>query len=110
TLAPLYRRSVVDAVGPWPRTRLLEDWVYDAQAAALGVPLQYCDEYIAETRNHGGDRLCHLWISDPKAMRERIEAYFRVYEHARRAGLANESAPMQEYARSLFWMAREAGR
>jgi glycosyltransferase involved in cell wall biosynthesis len=109
TLAPLYRRSVVDAVGPWPRTRQLEDWVYDAQAAAIGVSLHYCDEYIAETRNHGGARLCHLWLTDPKAMRERVEAYFRVYEHAQRVGLQHDSEAMQEYARSLFWMARNAG-
>jgi len=109
TLTPLYRRSILDSMGPWPRGRQLEDWIYDAQAAALGVQLHYCEDYIAETRNHDEGRLCHLWQTDTGAMRDRISAYVTVLGLAQRAGLARESAPMQEFARSLFWMARSAG-
>jgi hypothetical protein len=109
TLAPLYRRSVLEAVGPWPAKRQLEDWEFDAQAGALGVKLHYCDQFIAETRNHAEGRLCHLWMTDAGAMRDRIDAYVQVLAHARRAAVARDAPEMQRFARSLFWMARNAG-
>jgi glycosyltransferase involved in cell wall biosynthesis len=108
TLTPLYRASALVKVGPWPATRQLEDWVYDAQAGALGLQLHYCDAWVAETRNHGESRLCHLWKTDPTAMRERCMAYVLVFGHARDAGIAVASPQMQQFVRSLFWMARNA--
>jgi hypothetical protein len=109
TLTPLYRRSVVDAVGGWPAKRQLEDWEFDAKAGALGVKLHYCNGFIAETRNHAEGRICHLWMTDANAMRDRISAYVEVHAHAQRAGVAREAPEMQQFARTLFWMARTAG-
>jgi len=109
TMTPLYRRTVLDRIGPWPRKRQLEDWEFDAQAAALDVQLHYDDCYVAETRDHGEARLCHLWRDDVNAMRERVSAYVALLAHAERAGVPQDSAEMQGFARSLFWMARCAG-
>jgi len=109
TLTPLYRRSVLEAVGPWPAKRQLEDWEFDAQAGALGVKLHYCDEFLAEVRDHGEGRICQLWMTDVGAMRDRVDAYAQVLRHAQSAGVPRESAEMQKFARSLFWMARNAG-
>lgn len=109
TLTPLYRRDLLDQVGPWPRTRQLEDWEYDAQAAALGAKLVFVDSYLAVSYDHGGDRLCHLWMRDPSAMRERVAAYVAVLNHAKRAGVPRDSVEMRQFVRSLFWMARTAG-
>ena len=108
TLTPLYRHSALARIGPWPTTRQLEDWVYDAQAAALGLQLHYCEAFVAETRNHGEARLCHLWKTDASAMRERCMAYVQVFGHAQSAGIATNSPQMQQFVRSLFWMARNA--
>lgn len=109
TLTPLYRRAVIDMIGPWPARRQLEDWVYDGQAGALGVKLHYCDGYVAETRNHGEARLCHLWVTDRVALRDRILAYVDMHRLAMSAGVALRSAEMQRFVRSLLWMARLAG-
>jgi glycosyltransferase involved in cell wall biosynthesis len=109
TMVPLYRREFLARIGPWPRARQLEDWQYDAQAGALGAKLHYVDEYIAVTRNHTQGRLCHLWQSDAAAMKDRLAAYGRVLECARRAGVEPDSPEMQRFVRSLFWMARTAG-
>lgn len=107
TLTPLYRRTALDRIGPWPRMKQLEDWVYDAQAAAVDVKLHYCgDAWIAVTRNHDDARLCAAWQTDPAAMRDRALAYERVLAHAREAGLDAQSKEMQRFARSLFWMSR----
>lgn len=110
TLTPLYRHVFLKKVGPWPGKKNLEDWEYDAQAGALNVSLHYVDEFVAETRNHGGDRLCHLWIINADVMRDRVSAYVSVLSYARRAGIEVHSDEMQRFSRTLFWMARNAGR
>ena len=109
TLTPLYRHRFLKQIGPWPSKKQLEDWEYDAQAGAMKVSLHYVDAFIAETRNHGGVRLCHLWMSNANAMRDRVSAYVAVLAHAQKAGVPRESPEMQKFARSLFWMARNAG-
>ncbi|MBG9389065.1 glycosyltransferase family 2 protein [Caenimonas aquaedulcis] len=110
TLTPLYRAGALQRIGPWPRLRQLEDWVYDAQAGVLGLELHHCgDAWIAVTRNHAGPRLCSIWQSDPSAMRERALAYERVAALAGSAGIDAREPEMQRFARSLFWMARTVG-
>lgn len=109
TLTPLYRRSALSAIGPWPPGRQLEDWIYDAQAGALGTTLHYVDEFIAETREHDENRLCHLWIDDPRAMEERLAAYPIVLSYSCKAGVDPNCAHMRRFARTLFFMARTAG-
>lgn len=109
TMTPLYRHAALTRVGGWPRKRQLEDWEYDAQAAAVGLKLHYDDVFVAETRNHDENRLCHQWRYDDNALRDRASAYVAVCGHARRAGVGLEAPEMQRFARSLFWMARIAG-
>lgn len=108
TSTPLYRRSALDQIGPWPISRQLEDWQFDAQAGAAGIKLKYVDAYVSETRNHDEPRLCHAWMSDQRAMRDRATAFLRVHEHAVAAGIERKSCDMQNFARSMFWMARTA--
>lgn len=108
TSTPLYRRSALDQIGPWPVSRQLEDWQFDAQAGAAGIKLNFLDAFVSETRNHDEPRLCHAWMSDPRAMRDRATAFLRVYEYAVTAGVESESPEMQKFARSMFWMARTA--
>ncbi len=42
-------------------------------------------------------------------MSDRIQAYAKVMDYARQAGLTPTSPEMQRLVRSVFWMAREAG-
>ena len=109
TATPLYRRSVLKQIGPWSKLRQLEDWEFDCRAAAAGIKLCFCNEYVAEYVNHDGERLCHAWIHNVDAMRDRASAYLRVANHAMRAGIARATPEMQRFARSLFWMARTSG-
>jgi len=109
TVTPLYRRSALERIGPWSRRRQLEDWEFDCRAAAAGIKLCYCDAFVAEYVQHQGTRLCHAWMNDIEAMRDRTTAYLQVAEHAHTAGIAQDAPEMQRFARSLFWMARCAG-
>lgn len=109
TLTPLYRRTVIDRIGPWPTGCQLEDWVYDAMAGALGIELCYVDADVAETRNHGGNRLCNSWLRDESALRDRASAHVAVLGYALQTGVAVGSAEMERFVRTLFYMARVVG-
>jgi len=109
TSTPLYRRSTLEAIGPWSNLRQLEDWEFDARAGAAGIQLHYCDEYLAEYMNHDEERLGSLWMRDDAGMRDRIAAHIAVHSHARAAGVGSEVPQMRRFVRSLFWMARTAG-
>lgn len=109
TVAPLFRRTVTDVVGPWSDLRLEEDWEYDARVAALGIRLAYVDEIVAEHRDHPAGRLSRGAAMDPARLRERARAHELILEHARRGGVSSEAAEMQTFARELFHLARLCG-
>jgi len=109
TLTPLWRRTVVDAVGPWAPLWQEEDWEYDARAAALGTRLAWRPELVADARHHPGGRASGGFLVDPKRMRSRCEAHRLIYRHARRFGIEPEDPHMQRYARELFLLARQCG-
>jgi len=109
TSTPLYRRSVIDAAGPWTSLRMEEDWEYDSRIASLGVRLAFVEEWGSQTR------LAPLGLSGgprglaPAALRDRAQAHTLIYGHARRAGIASEAPEMQHFARELFLLARQCG-
>ena len=108
TSTPLYRRSVLERIGPWPSRRQMEDWEFDAQAGALGIQLQHCDEWLSETVHHDEARLAHAWLRDDAAFADMVEAHLSILGHAQAAGVATDSEPMRRFARTLFRMARLA--
>jgi glycosyltransferase involved in cell wall biosynthesis len=109
TVAPLYRRSVTDAAGPWTSLRLEEDWEYDARIGSLGVRLVFVDEPVGEHRDHPEDRLSRGAGSDPRRLRDRAEAHARIAMHARTAGVDPQTPEVGIFARELFHIARQCG-
>jgi glycosyltransferase involved in cell wall biosynthesis len=109
TLAPLYRRSVTDAVGPWTTLRLEEDWEYDCRAGALGVTLAYVDVVVGEHRDHSDGRLSRGAANDPVRLRDRAQAHELIAAHARRAGVPRDTPELQHFARELFHLGRQCG-
>ncbi len=107
TSTPLYRRSLSDAAGPWPRQRP-EDWDLEARMGALGARLIYCDAVVSCHRDHDspgrfsrGDQLAYL----------RDEAWFlpRLYQCAQQAGIKSGSPEMDNFSRWAFMRARYLG-
>ena len=109
TCTPLYRRSALEQIGPWPAKRQMEDWEFDAKAGAAKIKLHYCEAPLATYRIHNAPRLAHAWMTDPQAMRDRISAHTEILRYAIRANVASDSLEMRRYARTLFWIARHAG-
>lgn len=107
THTPLYRKSLCDEMGAWPKQRP-EDWDYDARAGALGAKLAFCDELLSLQRWHDGDR-----VSAGKMDAYHVEeAWFlpRLYGYATSAGVAIDSPEMAHFSRWAFSHVRHAVR
>jgi hypothetical protein len=102
--SPLYRRDVVDAIGPFSHHSLYEDWEFESRAGALRVRLQYCSAFLAdkrdahalEGRGKGGVPL--------RQAGEYADVLLKVHANARRAGV--DAAEFEPFARRLFVAAR----
>ena len=109
TPTPLYRRSVCDAAGPWSTLRQEEDWEYDCRVGATGTTLAYVDEPVVEIRDHSDGRLSSGTWKNPPVLRDRATAHELIASHARRAGIAYETAEFQRFGRELFHLGRQCG-
>jgi glycosyltransferase involved in cell wall biosynthesis len=109
TPTPLYRRTVVDAAGPWTNLKQEEDWEYDCRIASQSIRLHFCDRFIAEIGTDGQNSLSSRWSVDPEYMKDRVKAHELIFEHARKAAISIDSAEMQHFARELFLIARQCG-
>jgi glycosyltransferase involved in cell wall biosynthesis len=108
TPTPLYRRSLIDAAGPWLPLRIEEDWEYDARIASQNVPLAYVEDWVCEVRAHAAGHLSGEG-RDPEKLRDRATAHERILGHARRAGIGDDAQEMRHFARELFLLARQCG-
>lgn len=107
TSTPLYRRSISDAAGPWPKQRP-EDWDLEARMGALRPKLVYCDELVSCHRNHeSADRV----TSSDQLVYLKDEAWFmpRLYQCACTAGIEPGSNDMEQFSRWAFMRARYLG-
>lgn len=105
THTPLYRRNVVDAIGPWSALRYSQDWEYDARAGGLGVQVVSCQEYVSEHRHHSGSRQTGSarWL----APCDRVSFFSALYSHSCSAGVGTSAPEMKHFARWVFRHARE---
>jgi glycosyltransferase involved in cell wall biosynthesis len=108
TPTPLYRASLLRMVGPWENLSVEEDWEYDCRIAALGTRLHYCDEFVAEVRDHNQRRLCRNGLNGA-ALRDRARAHELILAHAFKAGITAEAPEMRHFARELFLLCRQCG-
>ena len=109
TPTPLYRAEICEQAGPWSDLKLEEDWEYDCRVAALGVRLHFCEEFVAEVRDHEQNRLCKGTALDSVRLKERAKAHALILAHAQRAGIKEAEPEMQHFARELFLLARQCG-
>lgn len=106
TSTPLYRRQVVDQLGPWLPLINEEDWEYDTRTARLGVRLVHCPEFGSVTRWHDEDRLHVGGMDDPRKLRDRATAHLAMLDHALAAAISPVEPEMRWFARDLFLLAR----
>ena len=107
TDAPLFRRTVCDAVGPWSDLSWSQDWEYDGRVGALGTNLVHCKQFVCDQRQHAGTRQTSYatWL-EPERLQARKRFFELMLGHAERAGVAAESPERQHFTRWIFATAR----
>lgn len=111
TNCPLYRRSVLDQVGPWSNLRWSQDWEYDARVGALGIQLAYVPTWVVDEYQYAGERQSAAadW-GTPTRARNRLQLISALYQHATTAGVTWHDKEMQHFARWAFRVCRLCGK
>lgn len=109
TNAPLYRRSVCDAVGPWSDLRWSQDWEMDGRVGALGTRLLHVKDWVTDERHHGTGRQTDSadWMQ-PERIRARKRFQELMLGHAEKAGVDEFMPERQHFTRWIFATARNA--
>jgi glycosyltransferase involved in cell wall biosynthesis len=109
TNAPLWRRSVCDAIGPWGNFRCMEDWEHDLRAGMLGVKTVHVPEVAVIVRDHQGDRASGMSSGfTPALTRDFFRAHKSIWLRMKAQGLTDWSY-LAQFSRKMFWIARMCG-
>lgn len=110
TSSPLYRRDLIERIGPWQPWINEEDWEYDARAGGLGAPLAWVSEPVSVRRIHIADgHLSDEGCEDPRKLVHRAMARASLFRSARHAGVPMTAPEMRHFARSTFLLCRQCG-
>lgn len=110
TSCPLYRRELLDRIGPWQPWINEEDWEYDGRAGAVGAPLVWVPVEVSVRRIHmGDDHLSDRGHLDPRKLGDRARAQDSLLRSALAAGVGRRSPEMARFSRSAFLLSRQCG-
>ncbi|MFZ9752190.1 MAG: glycosyltransferase family 2 protein [Cyanobium sp.] len=110
TSSPLYRRELLDRIGPWMPWINEEDWEYDARAGATGAPLAWVSEPVSVRRIHlPVGHLSDGGCEDPLKLAHRALAQESLFRCARQAGVSRNAPEMAHFARAAFLLSRQCG-
>ena len=106
TPAPLFRRTVTDAVGLFRDLAIYEDWEYECRAAAEGVRLHHCREFLADKRDVHAQEGRSKGGVPPGKFGDYLEVHERIFSCARKAGVGR--VDLDRFSRKLFRIARRS--
>jgi GT2 family glycosyltransferase len=110
TSCPLYRRALLDRIGPWQGWINEEDWEYDGRAGATGAPLVWVPSEVSVRRIHmGDDHLSDRGHLDPRKLADRAQARESLLRSALAAGVDRRGPEMARFSRSAFLLSRQCG-
>jgi hypothetical protein len=108
TSSPLYRKRLLDRIGPIQDWINEEDWEYDARAAAAGATLIFVDVNVSVRRLlQAGDHLSAKGSSDPTKLKHRALARQSIFQCAQQCGLVPGDPEMIRFSRSAFLLSRQ---
>ena len=106
TPAPLFRRSVTDAVGLFRDLAIYEDWEYECRAAAEGVRLHHCREFLADKRDvHAQEGRTKGGVPAGK-FGDYLQVHELIFACALKAGVGPND--LDRFSRKLFRVARRS--
>lgn len=103
--SPLYRRTEVDANGPYLGVSVQLDWEYECRAGARGVRLHHCPVFLADLRGtHRAEGRQKGGSTGPQT-RDYADVLARIHGHARMATVS--AIEWDHFSRVLFAAARK---
>jgi glycosyltransferase involved in cell wall biosynthesis len=110
TSCPLYRRQIIDRIGPWKNLINEEDWEFDGRAARLNVSLVWVSHGVSIRRiNIGLDHLSLGGYSSAKKLSHITIAKQLLFQYAMLNGIKRSDHEMKIFARECFFLSRQSG-
>jgi glycosyltransferase involved in cell wall biosynthesis len=109
TSCPLYRRKVIEQIGPWKDLVNEEDWEFDARAARLNIFLSWVTDSVSIRRiNTSSDHLSFGGFNNPKKVSDRVIAKQFLFRYARESKMKKTDLEMRLFARECFLLSRQS--
>jgi hypothetical protein len=110
TSCPLYRRELIQRLGPWKDLINEEDWEFDGRAARLNTSLAWVNNGVSIRRiNLNSDHLSFGGCSNTKKLSDRIMAKQLLFTYAEFYGIKKSDFEMRVFARECFLISRQSG-
>ncbi|MFN9644469.1 MAG: glycosyltransferase family 2 protein [Cyanobacteriota bacterium] len=110
TSCPLYRRQLINRIGPWKDLINEEDWEFDGRAGRLDTSLVWVNEGMSIRRiNLNSDHLSFGGCTNVKKLSHRILAKQLLFEYALANGMKRTDYEMKLFARECFLLSRQSG-
>lgn len=108
TSCPLYRKRLLDRIGPIEAWINEEDWEYDARAGAQQARLVYVDAVVSLRRILANtEHLSTHGSTDVRKLRHRALAQQSIHRCAVQAGTEADGPEMKAFCRSAFLLSRQ---
>jgi glycosyltransferase involved in cell wall biosynthesis len=108
TSCPLYRRSLIDRIGPWLDLINEEDWEFDARAAKLETSLVWTNIGASIRRiNMNENHLSFGGYTNTRKLADRVIAKQLLYSYALSIGIKDSDPEMRLFAKESFFLSRK---
>ncbi|MEB3255065.1 MAG: glycosyltransferase family 2 protein [Synechococcaceae cyanobacterium] len=108
TSCPLYRKRLLDRIGPIQAWINEEDWEYDARAGAEKAQLVFVDAIVSLRRLLANtEHLSSHGSTDVRKLRHRALAQQSIHRCALQAGTPTDCQEMKTFCRSAFLLSRQ---
>jgi glycosyltransferase involved in cell wall biosynthesis len=109
TSCPLYRRSVIERIGPWKDLINEEDWEFDARAGRLNISLAWVTDSVSIRRiNISSEHLSYGGSSNAEKISARVIAKQFLFQYARENKIEKKDLEMKIFARECFLLSRQS--
>ncbi len=108
TSCPLYRRSLLERIGPWKQLINEEDWELDGRAGKVKAELTWVPYNVSIRRINTGEHLSSDGYRDPRKLTDRVTAKNSLYYSAIGAGVRKSEQEMYLFSRECFMLARQS--
>ncbi|MFN9547446.1 MAG: glycosyltransferase family 2 protein [Cyanobacteriota bacterium] len=108
TSCPLYKKSLINRLGPWKNLLNEEDWEFDARAASSNTLLVWVATGVSIKRiNLDRDHLSYGGCIDREKLSHRVIAKQLLFQYAKSNQIKESQVEMKVFCRECFLLSRQ---